>query len=192
MKKDEIKQLWLESNKTLIIEIYDKVRHIWMNLVLTNPSFTAPDGEYRFKENQDFSVINDKVKKAWEDSGRTLAIEVTHPNGAWIDSADLEFCYNLIYRIKPGQLKEPEKAIDTTGIDGKPLSALDSQVGGHHYKDMKIQPIEFCYLNKIPVIESSIIRYVCRHKNKNGFQDLEKARHFIDILIELEYKNKGD
>jgi len=97
----------------------------------------------------------------------------------------------MLYRIKPGQLKEPEKTIDTTGLDGNSLSSLNTQVGGSHYKDMKIQPVEFCYLNKIPTIESSIIRYVCRHKNKNGLQDLEKARHYLDILIELEYKNKG-
>lgn len=66
-------------------------------------------------------------------------------------------------------------------------NALKSQVGGSHYKDMKIQPIVFCQENKLGACESSIIKYVCRHRSKNGLEDLRKARHFIDILISLEY-----
>lgn len=66
--------------------------------------------------------------------------------------------------------------------------AVNKQVGGNHYKDMKIQPIEYIHGNNLPFIEGSIIKYVSRHKAKNGKQDLEKARHFIDLLIELEYK----
>jgi len=66
-------------------------------------------------------------------------------------------------------------------------SALDEQTGGSHYKDMKVQPVEFIHANGLPFIEGAIIKYVCRHKAKNGRQDLEKARHFIDMLLELEY-----
>lgn len=73
----------------------------------------------------------------------------------------------------------------------KNLKPLEQQIGGDHYKNLKIQPIEFCHKNKIPPIESSIIKYVVRHKSKNGLQDLLKAKHLIDILIEFEY-NKGD
>lgn len=67
--------------------------------------------------------------------------------------------------------------------------ALSIQVGGGHYKTLPIQPVEFCHANKIPFLEGSVIKYVVRHRNKNGKQDLEKARHFIDLLIELEYGN---
>lgn len=67
------------------------------------------------------------------------------------------------------------------------LSAFDTQVGGNHYSQYSIQPFVFCQANKIPYAESNIIKYVCRHRNKNGKQDLEKARHYIDMLIELEY-----
>ncbi len=63
----------------------------------------------------------------------------------------------------------------------------DIQIGGDHYKDMPIQPFIFCQKNKIPFGESSVIKYVCRHKNKNGLQDLLKARHFINMVIEEEY-----
>lgn len=65
---------------------------------------------------------------------------------------------------------------------------LQTQVGGSHYKDLKIQPIEFIYANNIPFCEANAIKYLCRWRNKNGLQDLEKARHYIDLLIELEKK----
>ncbi|MBE9542560.1 MAG: DUF3310 domain-containing protein [Proteobacteria bacterium] len=64
---------------------------------------------------------------------------------------------------------------------------LNKQVGGGHYKDFKIQPIEFCQANELNACETSIVKYVCRHKNKNGIEDLKKARHYIDLLIKLEY-----
>ena len=69
------------------------------------------------------------------------------------------------------------------------MSALKTQVGGGHYKNMAIQPIEFIHANSIPFAEGSIIKYVSRWRAKNGIADLEKARHFIELLIELERKN---
>lgn len=66
---------------------------------------------------------------------------------------------------------------------------LETQVGGSHYKDCKIQPIEFIHANNIPFCEANAIKYLCRHRNKNGLQDLLKARHYIDLLIKLEYDN---
>lgn len=67
-------------------------------------------------------------------------------------------------------------------------TALQSQVGGNHYKDMKIQWVEFVHANQIPAIEGAIIKYICRWRKKNGVQDLLKAKHYIDMLIELENK----
>ena len=60
------------------------------------------------------------------------------------------------------------------------------QVGGDHYKKFKIQPAEFCYKNNIPYLEATAIKYLCRWKDKGGLQDLEKAKHFIDLLIEFQ------
>lgn len=68
-------------------------------------------------------------------------------------------------------------------------SALDVQVGGSHYKDMAIQPVEYIHANGLGYIEGNIIKYVSRWRRKNGIADLEKARHYIDLLIELEGKN---
>lgn len=64
--------------------------------------------------------------------------------------------------------------------------ALDTQVGGDHYKTMKIQPVEYIHRNGIGFCEGSIIKYVSRWRGKNGLQDLKKARHFLDLLIEME------
>lgn len=69
---------------------------------------------------------------------------------------------------------------------GSPTSALGRQVGGRHYKDFKIQPVEFIYQNNIGFIEGSIIKYICRFRAKAGVQDLEKIKHYIELLIELE------
>lgn len=65
-------------------------------------------------------------------------------------------------------------------------SALDIQIDGNHYKDLPIQPIVYNYVNKIPYIEGNVIKYVSRWRNKNGIKDLEKAKHYLDMLIELE------
>jgi len=69
----------------------------------------------------------------------------------------------------------------------KPESAMDKQMGGTHYKNLAIQPTDFIYQNNIPFIEGNIIKYIVRHRSKNGLQDLIKAKHYIDILIEKEY-----
>ena len=68
------------------------------------------------------------------------------------------------------------------------MSALDIQVGGDHYKTMKIQPMEFSMLNELDACQHTIIKYVTRFRMKNGVQDLEKAKHVIDLLIEFESK----
>jgi len=68
-------------------------------------------------------------------------------------------------------------------------SALDIQVNGSHYKGAKIQPIEFIHANNIPFIEGNIIKYIFRWRDKNGTKDLEKIKHYIDLLIELESRN---
>jgi hypothetical protein len=67
-------------------------------------------------------------------------------------------------------------------------SALNVQVGGSHYKKMAIQPVEYIHANNIPFIEGCIIKYASRWRDKGGIKDLEKIKHFADLLIELESK----
>lgn len=69
------------------------------------------------------------------------------------------------------------------------LNPLDQQVGGGHYKDMTIQPVEFIHANGIGYMEGNVIKYVTRWRKKNGIADLEKARHYIDLLIQPEKRD---
>ena len=62
------------------------------------------------------------------------------------------------------------------------------QPGGSHYKGFKIQPIEFIHANDIGFMEANVLKYICRHESKNGVEDLEKAKHYIDLIIQLKYK----
>ena len=93
------------------------------------------------------------------------------PN-ARFKAGDLNWTLVKYYRVI--EMKEESK------------SALTIQVEGSHYKNLKIQPVQYAHANNIPFIEGNIIKYVTRWREKNGIKDLEKAKHFIDLLIELE------
>ena len=58
------------------------------------------------------------------------------------------------------------------------------QVGGDHYKTLGIQPVEFILANNLGFCEGNAVKYLCRYKQKGGAQDLHKAKHYIEILIE--------
>lgn len=68
-------------------------------------------------------------------------------------------------------------------------NALETQIGGNHYK-LPIQPVEYIHANGIGYFEGNVIKYVTRWKNKNGIQDLEKAIHYLHLLINLEKENE--
>lgn len=98
----------------------------------------------------------------------------------------------------------PSKAADVTIQQAQAVlstsirSALDTQEGGGHYKNLAIQPVEYIHANNIGYFEGCVIKYVTRWRAKNGLEDLRKARHFIDLLLELEEQSansqeeKGD
>lgn len=65
-------------------------------------------------------------------------------------------------------------------------SALERQEGGTHYKDMAIQPVEFIHRNGIGFVEGNVVKYVTRWRTKGGIEDLRKAMHYLNMLIELE------
>jgi hypothetical protein len=62
-----------------------------------------------------------------------------------------------------------------------------TQIGGDHYSKMNIQPIDFITQNNLSFIQGNIIKYICRYKDKNGLQDLKKAQHYMNMLLEIEY-----
>lgn len=78
--------------------------------------------------------------------------------------------------------------ITTTTASNSPLS---TQVGGEHYKKYAIQPAEFIHANSIPWLEGSVIKYVVRHKDKGKAEDIKKAIHLLEMLLEMEYKTNN-
>ena len=67
------------------------------------------------------------------------------------------------------------------------MSAYDKQIGGSHYRSLKIQPSKFVIENELLFPEGCVIKYICRHRFKNGKEDLLKAIHFIEMIIERDY-----
>jgi hypothetical protein len=64
------------------------------------------------------------------------------------------------------------------------VSALDKQVGGNHYKDLRFQPIEYIIKNELGFCEGNIVKYITRWKLKGGREDLEKVIHYAQILLD--------
>ena len=70
---------------------------------------------------------------------------------------------------------------------GMTYQSLEKQVGGKHYRNMKIQPAEFINENKLLFAEGNAIKYICRHKFKNGAEDIRKVIHYAELLLEMKY-----
>ena len=76
--------------------------------------------------------------------------------------------------------------------DGMTEMAMEKQVAGTHYKKLAIQPMEYSMKNNLNSCQHTIVKYVTRYKDKNGIEDLKKAIHCIEMLMEFEYgKSKG-
>jgi hypothetical protein len=65
--------------------------------------------------------------------------------------------------------------------------SLGKQVGGKHYKNMKIQPAEFINENKLLFAEGNAIKYICRHSTKGKEEDVKKAIHYLEMILERDY-----
>ena len=65
--------------------------------------------------------------------------------------------------------------------------SLDKQVGGKHYRNMKIQPAEFINENKLLFAEGNAIKYICRHSIKGKEEDVKKAIHYLEMILERDY-----
>jgi len=80
-------------------------------------------------------------------------------------------------------LNDDDKPCDYN-LKGEPMKALDTQVGGTHYKDMVIQPLEYIMANNMPYCEANVVKYISRWKSKGGVEDLRKVKHYVDLLID--------
>ena len=69
------------------------------------------------------------------------------------------------------------------------LRANEKQVGGNHYSKLKIQPMEYNLANGMNYAQANAIKYITRYKDKNGIEDLKKAIHCIELLIDFEMRS---
>ena len=115
---------------------------------------------------------------------------------AWIDFVSAEFASakedvaRAALRIARENLAAHKATLifDDEFGDVEAVSAMYTQVGGDHYSKRAIQPIEFIAANDLNFCEGSIVKYIVRWRDKGGFQDLEKIKQYVDLLIEMENK----
>jgi hypothetical protein len=72
------------------------------------------------------------------------------------------------------------------------MSAYDRQIAGTHYQGLAIQPMQYSMANKLDACQHTAIKYITRFRDKGGLQDLEKAKHCIDMLIEFEMSKQQE
>ena len=65
---------------------------------------------------------------------------------------------------------------------------MSKQIGGSHYQNFVIQPAEFINKNRLQFAEGNAIKYICRHSQKGGIQDIDKAIHYLEMVKERDYK----
>jgi len=70
---------------------------------------------------------------------------------------------------------------------GITYDSLEKQVGGKHYKNFRIQPAEFINENKLLFAEGNAIKYICRHSVKGKEEDIKKAIHYLEMILERDY-----
>ena len=85
--------------------------------------------------------------------------------------------------------QQNERTEETKPIQQE-AKATDTQVGGNHYTKLAIQPMRYSMENRLDALQHTVIKYVTRFRDKNGIEDLEKAKHCIDMLIEFEKESK--
>ena len=86
------------------------------------------------------------------------------------------------------RLKEDREQVELI----KKETALTRQIGCNHYKDCKIQPIEYIYSNGLDFFEGNVVKYITRHRTKgDGEKDIRKVIHYAQMILEMEY-GKGE
>jgi hypothetical protein len=92
-----------------------------------------------------------------------------------------------------GYINADQEEFQRGGLDSATPQEWDKashrQVGGVHYKEYAVEPIEFVVRNRLGFCEANAIKYICRHAVKGGVQDIDKAIHYLELLKEFKYDN---
>ena len=118
-----------------------------------------------------------RMKKLAPAAQQVLEISEAHLDLPVVNEADV---------VAPKDTQAFLDSVFADRMDVLKQGALAVQVGGDHYKSLKIQPVEYIHANNIGYFEGNVIKYVTRWRSKGGIADLEKAKHYIDLLIEQE------
>ena len=98
-------------------------------------------------------------------------------------------CEDTVYRKHLKKLGKVNYRMSKS--DGS--NAMDYQVGGHHYKDCGIQPVDYIFKNNLDYFEGNVVKYITRHRKKGeGRKDVEKAIHYAQMILELYYNKQGN
>lgn len=81
---------------------------------------------------------------------------------------------------------------DKTKESKRDMSALNKQEGGDHYKNLKIQPVEYITANNMSFLEGNVIKYISRHSMKNGIEDIKKVIHYCELILQLQYSSSKE
>ena len=96
----------------------------------------------------------------------------------------------LLKSAKPKNMEEQAHNAASYIADEHEVNPMEIQVGGDHYKKCKIQPVEYIHANGLDFFQGNIVKYITRFRDKGGKADLEKIKHYCDMLIEIEYPEK--
>lgn len=128
-----------------------------------------------------FTLPADAIRAGWDKSKTQPGVLGNTGTYGKIDETDVQLAKIVIRN------RVPSRDEITTLQATVNASSLKEQQGGSHYKGQKIQPVEYIHANGIGFMEGSVIKYVTRHKLKNGVEDINKAIHFLQLIKELEY-----
>ncbi len=106
---------------------------------------------------------------------------------SWINPEDRGWKYES-YRDYMKRRDAEEDAIRKGTYEYEYDNATDKQVGGSHYKDCAIQPIDYIVKNNLDFLEGNVVKYITRWKEKGGIEDLKKAKHYLELKIDFEIK----
>ena len=134
--------------------------------------------------------INEHVKAGFVDISGTIAHRCAGTFIHYNRDSDI-----VAYRIRRAtNATTPPAQQEGHTEETKPIQqevkATDTQIGGNHYTKLAIQPMRYSMENGLDALQHTVIKYVTRFRDKNGIEDLEKAKHCIDMLIEFE-RNKS-
>ena len=156
------------------------------------------DGRHPVQYKKDWLIRNAHDVVKWVDDSKEVCdyVSTTYPHievvqvGAPSNAYHTPITSDMTKEEKRAVLeraREESKELDTMTQHSKASSPLDTQVGGDHYKKLKIQPAEYCAKNDIGFLEGSVVKYVTRHESKNGIEDINKAIHFLELIKNLKY-----